>query len=69
MRTFKQFYGTMALYELTEQWILRDGPFKCDFSWMSDNYNKETFLDWANDTFKQVFGVNLSDFSIMEAKP
>ena len=68
MQTFKSFYGTMALYELTEQWVLRDGPFKCDFSWMSDNYNQKTFGDWANDTFKQVFGVSLSDFTIIEPK-
>lgn len=68
-QTFERFYGTMALYELTEQWILRDGPFNCDFSWMSDNYDQKVFSSWANDTFKKVFGVNLSDFTIVEAEP
>lgn len=67
METFNRFYGAMALYELTEQWILRDGPFNCDFSWMSDNYDHDVFGDWANESFKRVFGVNLSDFEIVAA--
>jgi hypothetical protein len=66
-QTFERFYGSMAVYELTEQWILRDGPFKLDFSWMSDNYDEKIFGGWANGTFKKVFGVNLSDFSIVKA--
>lgn len=66
---FDRFYGTMALYELTEQWILRDGPFDCDFSWMSDNYNQDIFANWANETFKKVYGVTLSDFKIIKPKP
>ena len=58
----------MAVYELTEQWILRDGPFKSNFSWMSDNYDQDLFGAWANDTFKKVFGVDLSDFTIVTGK-
>ena len=65
METFNRFYGTMAVYELTEQWILRDGPFNCDFSWMSDNYDQERFEGWANETFKKVFGISLADFEIL----
>lgn len=69
METFNRFYGTMALYELTEQWILRDGPFNCDFSWMSDNYDEQSFSGWANDSFKKAFGVDLSAFKILRSKP
>lgn len=67
-QTFERFYGAMAVYELTEQWILRDGPFKSNFSWMSDNYDQDLFGAWANDTFKKVFGVDLSDFTIVTGK-
>lgn len=69
METFNRFYGTMALYELTEQWILRDGPFNCDFSWMSDNYDEQSFRGWANDSFKKAFGADLSAFKILGSKP
>ena len=63
--TFERFYGSMALYELTEQWILEGGPFNCDFSWMSDNYDKDVFQNWANECFKKAYGVNLSDFEFI----
>jgi hypothetical protein len=66
--TFNSFYGMMAVYELTEQWILRDGPFDCDFSWMSDNYYKAVFSDWANESFKRFYGLNLSEFTIISSE-
>ena len=65
METFNRFYGMMPIYELTQQWILRDGEFNCDFSWMSDNYDQVSFGGWANDSFKEVFGVDLSAFEIL----
>lgn len=63
--TFDRFYGSMALYELTEQWLLRDGPFTCDFSWMSDNYDPAVFRNWADDSFKMAYGVSIEDFEIV----
>lgn len=65
MTTFHRFYSMMAIYELTEQWILRDGPFDCKFSWMSDNYDQNAFDSWANESFKKYFNVALSDFVII----
>lgn len=63
--TFEHFYGTMALYDLTRQWILKDGPFVCDFEWLSENYSQEHANAWANDSFRQVYGVTLEDFEIL----
>ena len=63
---FEQFYGTMSLYDLTRQWILKDGPFVCDFEWLSENYSQEHADAWANDSFRQVYGVNLSDFEVLD---
>lgn len=62
---FEQFYGTMSLYDLTRQWILKDGPFICNFEWLSENYSQEHADVWANDSFQQVYGVKLSDFEIL----
>lgn len=64
--TFDRFYGSMALYELTEQWLLKDGPFTCDFSWMTDNYDPAVFRNWANESFKTAYGVSIDDFEIVE---
>lgn len=62
---FEDFYGTMALYDLTRQWILRDGPFVCDYAWLSENYSQSHADAWADDSFQQVFGVSLKDFDIL----
>jgi hypothetical protein len=64
-RMFERFYGTMALYDLTRQWILKDGPFVFDFEWLLENYSQEHVEAWGNDTFKQIYGVNLKDFEIL----
>lgn len=62
---FDSFYGTMALYDLTRQWILKDGPFVCNYDWLTENYSQEHADAWANDSFKQIYGVNLKDFDIL----
>lgn len=66
MKTFQRFYGTMTLYDLTRQWILFDGPFECDYRWLMENYSQERVDEWADDTFRQVFGVSLKDFEIVQ---
>jgi len=62
---FERFYGTMSIYDLTRQWILKDGPFVCDYAWLSENYSQEHADTWANDSFRQIYGVNLKDFEIL----
>jgi hypothetical protein len=66
MQTFERFYGTMALYDLTRQWILKDGPFVCDYRWISENYSQEDANAWANHTMSQVYNVTLDDFEIVQ---
>ena len=64
--TFNRFYGSMALYDLTRQWLLRDGPFKCDFRWLSDEYNQTDADNWGNITFESVYGIRLDAFEIVQ---
>jgi hypothetical protein len=64
--TFNRFFGTMALYDLTRQWILEDGPFVCDFAWLPERYDQDRAETWADDTFKQVYGVTLKDFEVVQ---
>jgi hypothetical protein len=66
MKTFNRFYGTMTLYDLTRQWILKDGPFVYDYRWLSENYSQKHADAWANDTFKQIYGVTLDEFEIVQ---
>lgn len=64
--TFQRFYGTMALYDMTRQWLLKDGPFICDFRWLYENYDQTRAKALGNETFKQVYGVTLDDFEIVQ---
>ena len=64
--SFQRFYGAMALYDLTRQWLLKDGPFVCDFRWLTENYDQGHAEAWGNATFKQVYGVTLDDFEIVQ---
>lgn len=65
-KTFDRFYGTMALYDLTRQWLLKDGPFECDFRWLSESYDQSHAEEWGNNSFKQIFGVTLDEFDIVQ---
>lgn len=62
---FNRFYGTMALYNLTHQWILKEGSFALNFDWMVEKSSQEDIENWANDTFKQIYGVTLKDFELL----
>ncbi|KDB83928.1 hypothetical protein L495_0542 [Bordetella bronchiseptica CARE970018BB] len=65
-RTFEQFYGGVVLYDLTRQWILTDGPFTCNFEWLTESDHSQADADaWASDIFKQVYGVGLNEFEII----
>lgn len=65
--TFNNFYGSMALYDLTRQWILEEGPFVRDYKWLFENYSQDRADVWAENTFEQVYGVSLSAFRILPA--
>jgi hypothetical protein len=65
---FKQFFGTLPLYDLTRQWLLKDGPFVTDFDWMAENPDKSGSEALADHVFKQVYGVTLGEFEIIQPK-
>lgn len=61
-KTFNDFYGGTALYDLTQQWILKDGGFKMNYNWLSNDFNENDIYEWANKTFQSVYGINLEEF-------
>jgi len=63
--TFEKFYGNVGLYDLTRQWILRDGPFEIDLEWLSQNYNQADADEWATRVMQRAFGVSIEDFEIV----
>ncbi|MCV3211469.1 hypothetical protein OHD62_32880 [Mesorhizobium sp. YC-39] len=61
-RMLDTFMASTVLYDLTWQWILRDGPFHYDFrSLTGDSLNGATEI-WAKNAFKEAFGHHPDDF-------
>jgi hypothetical protein len=64
--TFNQFYGNMVLYDLTRQWILIDGPFMIDRSWLYERHDQARAEAWGSEVFKKVYGITLEEFEIVQ---
>jgi len=60
-----RFFGSLILYDLTLQWILRDGPFKYDFAWMTGKTSNEALIEWAKKSFEAIYGANPDNFSVV----
>jgi len=67
-KTFESFYSSMVAYDLTRQWTLQDGEFRCEFEWLAKSYSQEDADRWADVAFKQVYGVSLKDFEVFPAQ-
>lgn len=57
-RTFEAFYASNLLYEMTDQWILKPGPFTYDYGWLSSTGGKVEMKAFADRHFEQAYGVH-----------
>ena len=60
--TMNIFFATLLLYELTAQWILEDGPFRYDYSWLTGTYEHEAMVTYVKNMFERNFGVHPDEF-------
>ena len=63
--TFDRFYGNIILYDLVRQWILQDGPFRYEYSWLTQAVTQSELEAWANGIFSQQFGLSPAAFEIL----
>lgn len=64
-RTLDAFMGSTILYDLTLQWILRDGPFRYDYRAITSASRADAMTEWAKSAFKATFGYHPDDFQHM----
>jgi hypothetical protein len=64
-KTFNTFYYWILEYDLISQWIVGDGPFDLDFTWMHPLYTPSFTKPWADDAFKRHFGISLDKFNVL----
>jgi hypothetical protein len=62
---FLSFYQFILLYDLTEQWVLRPGPFTFDLEWLSATSTQEQLRDFSESAFRNVYGISTENFDIL----
>ena len=62
---FLSFYQSILLYDLTEQWVLKPGPFNFDLSWLSHKSSQDELREFAEIGFESVYGKRTGDFTIL----
>ncbi len=63
---FNTFYAWVSTYELTRQWIVGRGEFDYGFSWLSSAHPVSERKAWASGKFKEVYGVAIEDFRVLD---
>jgi hypothetical protein len=64
-RVFNEFYLNAVVYDLTNQWIAADGPFKYDMHWLSASASPEDMAAYMSRAFKAAFGLETGDVELL----
>jgi hypothetical protein len=64
-KTLSIFYGNIVGYDLTRQWILKEGAFTYDYDWLSQTHSAGKVTQWAKELFHRLYGVSPDDFYIL----
>lgn len=57
-KTFNAFYAANILYSTSNQWIMEDGPFKYDFSWLTEQEAPEVIENKTKELFEKLYNIN-----------
>ena len=57
-KTFNDFYAGTLLNEISEQWIMKNGPFTYDFSWLTEEHAEQLIAEKVKEVFKKNLGLN-----------
>lgn len=61
--TFDAFYRWNVLYDLVRQWIVCDGPFSYDYSWLTKQYTQDKIKQFADSAFIGSFKATPDSFT------
>ncbi len=59
--TLDNFFGNNLIYDLSRQWVLKEGEFSFDFRWLSENIDESTWKIWGDKVFDKQYGVSISN--------
>lgn len=61
-QAFNDFYSFSMLYEIIDEWVMREGEWDHDLSWVSAKYDRKEVIAAVDRLFRHQFGVGLSEF-------
>jgi hypothetical protein len=65
LEAFNQFYASILLYDLTKQWVLNQGPFRLEYSWLTSSSTDAGFIERVKGVFRKYYGVDLDQFILV----
>jgi hypothetical protein len=60
-KTFNSFYAANIVYNMSSQWVTGMGPFKYEFSWLTERDEPSAIKVKANELFERIFEVHPND--------
>ncbi|WP_155641280.1 hypothetical protein [Burkholderia cepacia] len=66
LEVFNQFFAAVVLYDLTRQWVLQNGPFTSDYSWLILPHQEEEFNEKISALFQKHYGARLEAFILLQ---
>ncbi len=63
--SFDDFYHSMVMYDLTNQWISRHGPFDYDITWLSSSVTPEDAKEHLRLQFTAMFGFDPETVTVL----
>ena len=64
-RAFNTFYQHAVVYDLTDQWISRSGPFRYDIDWLKPFASPDQMKDFLRGNFKAAFQFDPEDVQLI----
>jgi hypothetical protein len=64
-QTLNEFFSWNSVYDLTRQWISKEGSFNLNFDWLTSKYSKSEMEDWVSANFESVYDVHPKMFQIL----
>jgi hypothetical protein len=64
-QTLNDFFTWNSVYDLTRQWVSKEGPFSLSFDWLSSKYSKSEMESWVSNNFESVYSVGPDMFQVL----
>jgi hypothetical protein len=64
-KMFDDFYAAVVTYEMTDQLIVKNGPFEYKYDWLKPSASPEEFKQFADRNFKAAYGIAPDEIEIV----